>query len=514
MKTARAAGAGPGTVVPTEELARAARFESMLENAPTNMMFADRDLVIRYMNPASLETLRTLEDHLPVKADDIVGSSLDIFHTNPAYQRGILASEDNLPRRANINVGPEALDLLVSPIRDKDGDYIGAMATWELVTKKLELEKLADETASDTAAVNKVLQAMAGAASARRGRRIALDTVRDSFGWAYGSYWRVDQSDRTLKFVLESGDAGEEFRAVTLAASFAEGVGLLRPRLAQPGPVLHPGHRRDDRLRPGARRPAGRRRSPASASRSSSRGEVIGTMDFFATETLTRPPAASRPCATSADGLPRDRADPRPRSAGSEAAADTAAVNQVLHAVGAGESADDAAREPSTPCGTPSAGPTGPTGRSTRTTGPQVRPRVRRRRPEFRKVTLAASFPEGVGLSGRAWKTRDLYFTKDIGEMTDCVRAPVAQRVGVKSGVCFPLIVEGEVIGTMDFFATETLDPSRAAASTPSATSANRLLRPRAGPRPDPGAGRRRGPASQRRPIHCRERRLRRPRRN
>ncbi|HWC36472.1 MAG TPA: methyl-accepting chemotaxis protein, partial [Mycobacteriales bacterium] len=47
-----------------------------------------------------------------------------------------------------------------------------------------------------------------------------------------------------------------------------------------------------------------------------------------------------------------------------------------------------------------------------------------------------------------------------IGEMTDCVRAPVAQRVGVKSGVCFPIIVEGEVVGTMDFFATETLTPS------------------------------------------------------
>ena len=44
--------------------------------------------------------------------------------------------------------------------------------------------------------------------------------------------------------------------------------------------------------------------------------------------------------------------------------------------------------------------------------------------------------------------------------MTDCVRAPVAQRVGVKSGVCFPLIVDGEVVGTMDFFATETLTPS------------------------------------------------------
>jgi methyl-accepting chemotaxis protein len=137
------APSGNGTsvgVVSTEELERAARFESMLENAPTNVMFADRNLVIQYMNPASLSTLRTLEEFLPVPADQIVGSSLDIFHKNPSYQRGILSSETNLPRRANIQVGPETLDLLVSPIKDKDGNYIGAMATWEVITDKLRLE--------------------------------------------------------------------------------------------------------------------------------------------------------------------------------------------------------------------------------------------------------------------------------------------------------------------------------------------------------------------------------------
>ncbi|WP_380159749.1 methyl-accepting chemotaxis protein [Kineococcus sp. R86509] len=76
---------------------------------------------------------------------------------------------------------------------------------------------------------------------------------------------------------------------------------------------------------------------------------------------------------------------------------------------------------------------------------------------EFREVTLAASFAEGVGLSGRAWKTRDLVFVADLGTMTDCVRAPAAQRAGVKSGVCLPLLVDGRVVGTMDFFSTSTL---------------------------------------------------------
>jgi GAF domain-containing protein len=79
---------------------------------------------------------------------------------------------------------------------------------------------------------------------------------------------------------------------------------------------------------------------------------------------------------------------------------------------------------------------------------------------------MAATFAPGVGLAGRAWRNRDLLFVPDLGEMTDCVRAPVAQKAGVKSGVCLPILVGGEVIGTMDFFATWTmvLSPGREAA--------------------------------------------------
>jgi methyl-accepting chemotaxis protein len=57
-----------------------------------------------------------------------------------------------------------------------------------------------------------------------------------------------------------------------------------------------------------------------------------------------------------------------------------------------------------------------------------------------------------------------MVFVKDLGELTDCVRAPAAQRAGVKSGVCLPLVVHNTVIGTMDFFTTDEIElsPSRA----------------------------------------------------
>jgi methyl-accepting chemotaxis protein len=117
------------------------RLMSMLENSPTNVMLAGQDLKIIYVNPASLSLLRKLERHLPVKADNVLGSSIDVFHKNPAHQRRILSDPKNLPVRANINIGPEIADLLVTAIYDKDKNYIGPMVTWELITEKLDSER-------------------------------------------------------------------------------------------------------------------------------------------------------------------------------------------------------------------------------------------------------------------------------------------------------------------------------------------------------------------------------------
>jgi methyl-accepting chemotaxis protein len=128
--------------------AEQSRLFSMLENSPTNVMLAGLDLKIRYVNPASLSLLRKLERHLPIKADNVLGSSIDVFHKNPAHQRQILSDPKNLPVRTNINIGPEIADLLVTAIYDKDKNYLGPMITWDLITEKLEAERKIKE-ASD-----------------------------------------------------------------------------------------------------------------------------------------------------------------------------------------------------------------------------------------------------------------------------------------------------------------------------------------------------------------------------
>ena len=150
-----------------------ARIVSMMDQAPINMMFADTDFKLRFMNPASLNTLKTLQQYLPLKADELIGQSIDIFHKNPNLIKKIISDPRNLPHKTMIHVGPEILDLLVSPIYDQNKNYLGPMVAWSVATGKLELEektrslteqtkKNSEELSAKVDALLPVVSAMAG----------------------------------------------------------------------------------------------------------------------------------------------------------------------------------------------------------------------------------------------------------------------------------------------------------------------------------------------------------------
>ncbi|OYP33179.1 methyl-accepting chemotaxis protein [Rhodopirellula sp. MGV] len=116
------------------------RVNAMME-ASAAMVFADNDNIIRYMNPEATVTLKKLEQFLPVKADDIVGQSIDIFHRTPAKQRGIVGDHKNLPIKTRIPVGPETLELSVKAVFDPNSVRLGTMVTWEVISEKVQMEK-------------------------------------------------------------------------------------------------------------------------------------------------------------------------------------------------------------------------------------------------------------------------------------------------------------------------------------------------------------------------------------
>jgi hypothetical protein len=124
---------------------------ALVENSPNPTMFCDREFIIRYANPAAMRTLKTLEAHLPIKVDQMVGGSLDVFHKAPERQRRLLSDPRNLPHTARIKVGPEVLELKVFAIYDSAHQYQGPALWWDIITDRAQAEARQADTARDIA---------------------------------------------------------------------------------------------------------------------------------------------------------------------------------------------------------------------------------------------------------------------------------------------------------------------------------------------------------------------------
>lgn len=121
--------------------AAAAEKTAIVENAPINIMLANTDGIVTYLNPASERTLRSIEHLLPVRVDQIMGNSYDVFHKNPAHQRRLLADPKNFPHEAQINVGTEILQLAASAIYDANGKFLGPMVAWSVITEQVRMKE-------------------------------------------------------------------------------------------------------------------------------------------------------------------------------------------------------------------------------------------------------------------------------------------------------------------------------------------------------------------------------------
>jgi len=310
--------------------------------------------------------------------------------------------------------------------------------------------------------VSALIAAVGSATSPSEVTRRALDTIRREFGWAYGSYWAVEAEGHVLRFELDSGSVDAGFSAVTASASFAEGVGLAGRAWAQKELVFVPDLAEvTDCVRAPVAKRAGVRSGvclPLIAN-----GLVVGTMDFFTTETITLGDDVRLALESAAAlvGQCLERLGEADDAA--EAATDSAAVASVLRVLSTAkneEQAYDVALDSVRQVFGWSYGSVWKVASDGALHFSRQSGTVNE---EFARVTAGASFARGVGLSGRAWQDGTLTFVADLADMTDCVRAPVARRAGVKSGVCLPILVDGEVTATMDFFTTHrlTLSPGR-----------------------------------------------------
>jgi methyl-accepting chemotaxis protein len=143
------------------------RFASMTENNPVGVIYADTDLVIRYMNTAVKSILRPLESHLPARVEDLLGRSLEIFHKNPQQHRRELSNPANFPIDTQIQIGNETIALFVFGTYDDARNYLGPTVAWRVITEKLAAEArekaAADNLRNTLDTVSKNAQSLASA---------------------------------------------------------------------------------------------------------------------------------------------------------------------------------------------------------------------------------------------------------------------------------------------------------------------------------------------------------------
>jgi len=123
------------------------RLQSMLDNLSANVTYADRNFKITYINPNALNMLRKVESLLPVRVDQIVGNSMDIFHKNPGHQRRVISESQGHPVGGRIQIGSEVFDLKATAVRGQFNEVVGTIVCWDCVTEKLEADQKLNEAA-------------------------------------------------------------------------------------------------------------------------------------------------------------------------------------------------------------------------------------------------------------------------------------------------------------------------------------------------------------------------------
>jgi methyl-accepting chemotaxis protein len=115
-------------------LAENLRVKSALDKCSTNVMVANGENEIIYMNESVGEMMRKAESDLRQQlpgfdARKLMGANIDVFHKNPDHQRGMLAKLKST-YSTEIKVGPRTFGLIANPIVSEQGERIGTVVEW------------------------------------------------------------------------------------------------------------------------------------------------------------------------------------------------------------------------------------------------------------------------------------------------------------------------------------------------------------------------------------------------
>lgn len=133
-----------------------ARIKQALDNVSANVMVADNDRNIIYLNQAVIDTMRFAEPSirrdLPnFSVDKLQGGSIDIFHKNPEHQKSLLASLKD-EHKDSLVIGGRHLDMIMNPVNNDQGNRLGTVVEWKDRTDEIAIEQQIDNLVGSAAA--------------------------------------------------------------------------------------------------------------------------------------------------------------------------------------------------------------------------------------------------------------------------------------------------------------------------------------------------------------------------
>jgi len=141
------------------------RIRKALDVCNTNVMMADTNLDIVYMNDAVKQMMLVAESDLKAElpsfdARNLIGANIDQFHKNPAHQRGMLTKLSEV-YKTDIQVGPRTFGLIATPVFN-EGERLGTAVEWMDKTEALIAEAKATVISDANARVKQALDSVTG----------------------------------------------------------------------------------------------------------------------------------------------------------------------------------------------------------------------------------------------------------------------------------------------------------------------------------------------------------------
>lgn len=142
------------------------RIRSALDVCNTNVMMADENLNIVYMNHSVSEMLTEVESDLRkdlpnFDSKKLMGENIDVFHKNPSHQRNMLENLRDM-YRTQIVVGGRTFGLIATPVFHEDGSRTGTVVEWLDKTEALAKEQAERKVSDTNARVKQALDTVSG----------------------------------------------------------------------------------------------------------------------------------------------------------------------------------------------------------------------------------------------------------------------------------------------------------------------------------------------------------------